>query len=276
MLDLNLVLNLVLNLNLDFCEAHANPIASSLLRPELEKEGGDRKKFRVSQYDDKQITQSCGDCMKKIQIENNPHNHSMSVLTEEEEVERRTYVLVKDVEIFRKKKVVIEQGPAPAENVAAGDCRNSELKDIICDCDGSVQVREMTPEEETKAANVCVDNSCLVVEPPPTAWWKLIYCKGNIITEQEHINVIDLSLDGDILTCKFEYQGKVDHMSIKKGDKDWEELEFVVEKKDGHKCDDTCEHLKPLIFSCEGEMEMRHINDEERQRSMVTTIGKSF
>ena len=160
----------------------------------------------------------------------------------------------------------------------AGDCHNSELKDIICDCDGDVQVRQMTPEEEAKAANVCVDDSCLVIEPPPKPWWKVIYCKGNIITEQEHINVIDLQLEDDVLTCKFEYdcnvECKVDHMSIKKGDQNWEDLEFVIEKKDGHKCDDTCEHLKPLIASCEGEMELRHINEEEKARSTVTTIGR--
>lgn len=191
-----------------------------------------------------------------------------------DEPDKPVNIHVEDADVFRHKRMVIESGPKPAGEDVVADCHNSELKDMICDCNGNVQLREMTPEEEKRAANVCVDSSCVVTEPPPTPWWKVIYCKGNIITEQEHINVIEVLLDDDVLTCKFEYNDKVDHISITKGDKDWQDLEFVVEKKDGHKCDDTCEHLKPLIASCEGEMEMRHINEEEKQRSTVTTIGK--
>lgn len=238
----------------------------------------DKPRFRVSQYEDKQITQSCKGCVNKMQVHNHPCNNSMSISAyEEEDKPASCNMEVQDADMFRKRNIVVEPAPHSDENVAA-DCHDSELKDIICDCDGGVQVREMTPEEEAKAANVCVDSSCQVSEPPPQPWYKCIYDRGNIITEQVHIGVIDVLLDDDVLTCKFEYDDDeghhVDHMSITKGDKEWQDLQWVAEKKPGCDCADTTDDLKPLIASCEGEMELRHINEDEKARSTVTTIGK--
>ena len=40
----------------------------------------------------------------------------------------------------------------------------------------------------------------------------------------------------------------------------------MIEHKPGHKCDDAHDHLVPLIKKCKGNMELRHLTDDEKAK----------
>lgn len=81
----------------------------------------------------------------------------------------------------------------------------------------------------------------------------------------------------DLLVFRFTHQPSAarpyDYMAITKGDKEWSDLEFVIEKKD-HKCDETSDDLKPLIHKCDGKMELRPLNNKEKAKAAGTSKGE--
>ena len=56
------------------------------------------------------------------------------------------------------------------------------------------------------------------------------------------------------------------YMVIKRNEKKWSEMSFVIEYKPGHACDDAPPHLKPHIKKCKGEMELRDLTDAEKAK----------
>ena len=124
-------------------------------------------------------------------------------------------------------------------------------------------------------ANLNFEGLCAPAYPSP--YFKAIFNHGEVLTEQDTIKVVSVEYVNDLLVFRFTHQPSsarpYDYMAITKGDKQWTELEFVIEKKD-HKCDDTSDDLKPLIHKCDGKMVLRALTDKEKARMIQTTTGK--
>lgn len=117
---------------------------------------------------------------------------------------------------------------------------------------------------------VCHWQTVSTAEP----YYKVIFHRGDVVTEQKDCQVVDVDVNGDCIVFKFVHDkchGKpFEHMEICKGDKEWQDLMFVIEKKDGHNCDDCADNLKPLIKSCSGEMILREMTEEEHAKASAS------
>lgn len=105
-------------------------------------------------------------------------------------------------------------------------------------------------------------------------YYKLIFHRADVITEQKDCKAVNVDVDDDCIVFKVVHdkcQGRpFDHMEVCKGDKEWQDVMFVVEKKDGHKCDECDDELKPLIRSCSGEMNLREMTEEEHAKASAS------
>ena len=117
---------------------------------------------------------------------------------------------------------------------------------------------------------ICYWQTISTAEP----YYKVIFHRGDVITEQKDCKNVDVDVKDDCIVFKFVHDkcdGKpFEYMEICKGDKQWQDLVFVIEHQDGHKCDDCAADLKPLIRSCSGEMILREITDEEHDKASAS------
>lgn len=117
---------------------------------------------------------------------------------------------------------------------------------------------------------ICYWQTVSTAEP----YYKLIFHRGDVITECKDCTHADVDVVDDKLVFKVVHDkcaGRpYDFMEIKKGDKEWQDLMFVIEKQDGHKCDATTDDLKPLICSCAGDMVLRPLTEEEHAKASAS------
>ena len=114
---------------------------------------------------------------------------------------------------------------------------------------------------------------------PPNPYYKVIYDKGHVLTtaNSDEYKTLDIEYVNDDFVFKFLHKFHWAHdqyMVIKRGDKPWSEISFVIEYKPGHKCDDCADHLKPLIKKCKGEMILRDLTDAEKAKIEKSKASK--
>lgn len=56
----------------------------------------------------------------------------------------------------------------------------------------------------------------------------------------------------------------------------WSEQPFVIESKSGHNCRASNLEVAQWLWKCDGELQIRELNDEERAKSERTKTGELF
>ena len=121
---------------------------------------------------------------------------------------------------------------------------------------------------------VCYWQTVSTAEP----YYKVIFHRGDVITEQKDCKAVDMDVVDDDKCIVFKIvhdkcAGRpFDYMKVCRGDKEWQDLMFVIEKQDGQqcKCEDASEDLKPVCGSCGGEMVLRDMTDEEHAKASAS------